>query len=261
MLPKAVKRVILNACSAGQQLLMKREEQSPPVITVFKTWEAIPLAEGSREWATARLRLIRDILLAGRFQQYQSRGLAATEREIEEARCWLHVRADGALSKYESLRQPWYYKDIEWNLDNGDWTTVIAAPNGNMAEYQEAARLATPRSESVRISVQTLQKLVNSNNKTSQTSFLQPQPHPDLGRLSTTSANTEQAAHPRTPGSAGTMSANSKLLEISHRNEDAEDDITLVSSRCSNCPQTQAKHIKREDSQVDQHEEVESFEG
>ncbi|KAL8730329.1 MAG: hypothetical protein Q9181_004698 [Wetmoreana brouardii] len=251
LLPKAAKRVIFNACSAGQHFVVKREVQSPTVITVFKTWEAIPLAEGSREWATARLRLIRDILLAGRFQQYQSRGLAATEREIEGARCWLHVRADGVLSKYESLQQPWNYKDIEWNLDSGEWKTVIAAPSGNMAEYQEAASKATPRSESVRISVKTLQKLVNSTNQPSQTSLSQPQPRSDLGEFSTASPSTERAAHARTPEGAVRMSANSNLLE---------DEVTFVSSRRSNRPQTQAKHIKRSDSQLDHHEEVESIE-
>lgn len=159
--PTAVKRAIARACDPRQYLSITRETQLPQTIEVFEAWEAIPIVDETREMAKARVRLIRDILVSGNFQIFQSQVLHVTPRELEEAGKWIHLEAEGSLSKYSSLQQPWRQKDLIWNPTTREWNTISVESNGNLVEYEAAANQGLLNPERVQISTQTLQQLTN----------------------------------------------------------------------------------------------------
>ncbi|KAL8750626.1 MAG: hypothetical protein Q9199_006944 [Rusavskia elegans] len=144
-LPKAIKTKIKGLLETRPPNPISRESLLPGTVSVIQTWESIPLVQGSVEWTKARVRLIRDLIMDGRFQQYKDHfDLVATSEEIGHARCWIYQRDDGQLDHYRSLAQPWSYKDIEWSnegpvtkladpaLTAADFPRVPANPTGNL---------------------------------------------------------------------------------------------------------------------------------
>ncbi|KAL8636250.1 MAG: hypothetical protein Q9226_009273 [Calogaya cf. arnoldii] len=104
----------------------------PGTLEVIQEWESIhlltPDVEKTPEWAKARIRLIRDLIIDGTFQIYQDHfDLKATSQEIGHARSWFYQRDDGKLGCYRSLAQPWCYKDIEFR--NESFVTKLADPD------------------------------------------------------------------------------------------------------------------------------------
>ncbi|KAL9629527.1 MAG: hypothetical protein Q9204_005222, partial [Flavoplaca sp. TL-2023a] len=112
MLSKSTKREIAALSDPRAFGTITRESLSPETVTVVETWENIPLIPNSPEWRTARIRLMRDLLVDGTLIKHQSQGLQFDPQEVAQARVWIFERPDGFLAKYESLSQPWCYKSF-----------------------------------------------------------------------------------------------------------------------------------------------------
>ncbi|KAL8976655.1 MAG: hypothetical protein Q9205_007381 [Flavoplaca limonia] len=112
MLSKGTKREIAALSDQRTSGTIKRNSLSPETIAVLETWENIPLVPSSPEWRTARIRLMRDLLVDGTLIKYQSQGLQVDPQEVAQARVWIFEKPNGFLAKYESLSQPWYYKSF-----------------------------------------------------------------------------------------------------------------------------------------------------
>lgn len=118
---------------------------------VIQRWESIPLVKGSPEWAKARVRLIRDLIMDGRFRQYKDHSdLVATSEEMGHTRCWIYQRDDGQLDHYRSLAQPWSYKDIEWS--NEGPVTKLADPALTATDFPRVPANPTSNLNRLRIS-------------------------------------------------------------------------------------------------------------
>ncbi|KAL8664530.1 MAG: hypothetical protein Q9202_002939 [Teloschistes flavicans] len=181
--PTAVKRAIARACDPREYLSITRETQLPQTVEVFEAWEAIPIINGTREMAKARVRLIRDILVAGNFQRLQTQALHATPQELEEARRWIHLEADGSFSKYSSLQQPWRQKDLIWNPTAREWKTISVESNGSLGDYEVAATQGLFDPERVRISTRTLQQLKDGTYALQQGNLVPNQPDTSQGAI------------------------------------------------------------------------------
>ena len=112
MLSKSTKREIAALSDPRTSGNIPRESLSPETIAVIQRWKNIPLIPNSPEWRTARIQLMRDLLVDGTLIKYQSQGLQVDPQEVAQARVWIFERPDGFLAKYESLSQPWYYKSF-----------------------------------------------------------------------------------------------------------------------------------------------------
>ncbi|KAL8966325.1 MAG: hypothetical protein Q9183_003421 [Haloplaca sp. 2 TL-2023] len=118
-LTKRVKTYLDELCNSRgfpEDFANRRSSYPEEVVKVFQIWEDIPLVEGSAEWKTARMRMFRDIIFDGHYQEYQDKGLRATSIELASTRCWFLKRADGTIAKYPSLNLPWCFKDLVWDL-------------------------------------------------------------------------------------------------------------------------------------------------
>ncbi|KAL8840779.1 MAG: hypothetical protein Q9176_003625 [Flavoplaca citrina] len=112
MLSKGTKREIAVLPNPGGSSTINRNSLSPETVIVIETWENIPLIPNSPELRTARIRLMRDLLVDGTLIKYQSQGLQVDPQEVAQARVWIFEKPNGFLAKYESLSQPWYYKSF-----------------------------------------------------------------------------------------------------------------------------------------------------
>ncbi|KAL8685967.1 MAG: hypothetical protein Q9218_007436, partial [Villophora microphyllina] len=144
---------------SGEPVL--RERQPEEVNEVLKIWEALPLRAGSSEWKKARVRQIRDLLLSGRFNVYQADGLGATSQEITEARCWLREFPNGRLDGHRSIHQPICYKDLRWSFAAKQSMAVLASLASDVAPDNLSGRGGTAIEGAVRISAETLKKLID----------------------------------------------------------------------------------------------------
>ncbi|KAI4201360.1 MAG: hypothetical protein LQ350_003279 [Teloschistes chrysophthalmus] len=157
----AVRSAILGVCDPNQCLLIERETQLPQTIEVFEAWEAIPMDPESREMCKARVRVIRDILLAGDIQKVHAQGLHATPHELEQARKWIHLESNGSLARYSSLRLPIMYRDLVYDPTTNQWYIITRGSEGILEEYEAAASQGLRYLEQVRISTRTLGHLMN----------------------------------------------------------------------------------------------------
>ena len=104
----------------------------PETVSIIKTWQAIPLVQDdenpSPEYTRAIVRLVRDFLVSSEYPFYATYGgFKVKKTNLAAARSWLLKNHDGTIGKYESLAQPWGYKDIKW--DPVEPTTRIVYPD------------------------------------------------------------------------------------------------------------------------------------
>ena len=85
-LSKSTKREIAALSDPRISGNIPRESLSPETIAVIQTWENIPLIPNSPEWKTARIRLMRDLLVDGTLIKHQSQGLQVDPQEVARAR-------------------------------------------------------------------------------------------------------------------------------------------------------------------------------
>ncbi|KAI4283527.1 MAG: hypothetical protein L6R38_002108 [Xanthoria sp. 2 TBL-2021] len=150
-LPGNIKAEIKGLIETRPPNPISRESLLDGTVLVIQRWESIPLVKGSPEWAKARVRLIRDLIMDGRFRQYKDHfDLVATSEEMGHARCWIYQRDDGQLDHYRSLAQPWSYKDIEWS--NEGPVTKLADPALTAADFPRVPANPTNNLNRLRIS-------------------------------------------------------------------------------------------------------------
>ncbi|KAL8911673.1 MAG: hypothetical protein Q9171_003200 [Xanthocarpia ochracea] len=137
---------------------------------------SVPLVPGTREWAMTRARLVGFLLINGLFGECEAQGLDPTKQELAEARLWLHKQPDGTVSRFEPVRQPWHYKDLYWTpgpAEGGTYESVVEAHLSDSGTEIEAAEEDRDNLESLRISSQTLQELINIPLEPEETSIKQ----------------------------------------------------------------------------------------
>ena len=163
-LPKDIEQQVYFIIDTPSVCSVNRKDLLPGTIDVLESWERVPLAPGTREWAIARARLVGFLLINGLFGECEVQGLNPTKQELAEARLWLHKRPDGTVSRFEPVRQPWHYKDLYWTpgpAEGGTYESVVEAHLSNSGTEVEAAEGNRDNPESLRISSQTLQELIN----------------------------------------------------------------------------------------------------
>ena len=101
----------------------------PETVLAIKAWQTVPLDHHEKyqtpEYNKALIWLVRDLLIFGHLHHYQThKGLKVDENVIAAARLWLFKKPDGTIEKFESLAQPWGYKDIQWDLVEPTTRTV-----------------------------------------------------------------------------------------------------------------------------------------
>ncbi|KAI4247602.1 MAG: hypothetical protein LQ352_006126, partial [Teloschistes flavicans] len=210
-LPKRFKAQIQSLCRPLGEVPVTRDLLAPEILHILETWERIPLKEGSAEWSKARVRLVRDLILDGKFQACQAQGLGATQTELAEARCWLHKTSEGQIEKYHPLRQPWYHKDLEWDQRIGQLKTVVANP----ALSNETPSDSNQDPERVRISHLTFQELISNRDGSvrQQIEHSPQEPNPETGRGQ--SGESETAIH------------DDELLDVSEAESDSQAGVRL----------------------------------
>ncbi|KAL8911672.1 MAG: hypothetical protein Q9171_003199 [Xanthocarpia ochracea] len=150
-LPKSIRREIKGLIEARPPNPVSKASLLPGTVLVIEAWEAIPLVPGTAEWAKARVRLIRDLIIDGTFQQYKYHfDFVETIEELGDVRCWIYQREDGTLDHYRSLAQPWSYKDIEWS--NAGPITKLADQASTATALPETPANATSNLNRLRIS-------------------------------------------------------------------------------------------------------------
>ncbi|KAL9583656.1 MAG: hypothetical protein Q9212_002580 [Teloschistes hypoglaucus] len=176
----SVKHEILEVCDPDRCLSIERAMVSPQTIEVFKAWEAIPMDPESREMSKARDRLVRDVLMSGNVQKFQARGLYPTPNELEQARQWIHLESYGSLTRYSSLRLPIMYKSLVFDPTTSQWYTFTAVSEGNHEEYGANADQGLLNPERVRISIRTLEHLINGTHPSQQGQSIYHERDPSL---------------------------------------------------------------------------------
>ncbi|KAL8643893.1 MAG: hypothetical protein Q9226_008054, partial [Calogaya cf. arnoldii] len=116
----------------------------PGTLEVIQEWESIQLVtpdvEKTPEWAKARIRLIRDLIIDGTFPTYQDHfDLKATSQEIAHARSWFYQRDDdNANSNLNRLR-----------ITDADFQKHILSLRGPTAEQQQQQQQQSVRTQTV----------------------------------------------------------------------------------------------------------------
>ena len=127
-LPRSVKRQVQKLCTCKGFLLdtdCYRSSHPKEVIKVFQLWEGIEIVEGSAEWKTARLRMLRDIIYRGAFPEHKRKGLEASAAELAATRSWFLTKADGRIVKYPSIVFPLCFKDLVWDASTKSHRMVL----------------------------------------------------------------------------------------------------------------------------------------
>ncbi|KAL8929528.1 MAG: hypothetical protein Q9208_001197 [Pyrenodesmia sp. 3 TL-2023] len=151
---------MLSIIQAVPPATVKRSELDEETVRTLEKWEALPLHEGSPEWTKAMIRFLSEIVMQGRFKELKSQGLRTEPKLLSEARCWLYKNADGDVRRFESLRQPFYYKELAWDTERKVLVTKIATePSANTVNPEVAAG-HIPEPETLRIFPETFNQLI-----------------------------------------------------------------------------------------------------
>ncbi|KAL8922492.1 MAG: hypothetical protein Q9172_003557 [Xanthocarpia lactea] len=175
-LPKDIEQQVYFIIDTPSVCSVNRKDLLPGTIEVLETWEKVPLVPGTREWAIARARLVGFLLINGLFGECEAQGLNPTKQELAEARLWLHKQPDGTVSRFEPVRQPWHYKDLYWKpgpAEGGTYESVVEAHLSDSGAEIEAVEEDRDNPESLWISSQTLQELINIPIEPEETSVKQ----------------------------------------------------------------------------------------
>ncbi|CAO1606017.1 hypothetical protein XANCAGTX0491_009516 [Xanthoria calcicola] len=178
-LAKENKREIHFISTASPVYAINRDTLLPGTLNVLKTWEEVDLAPGSPAWRIARTRAIAYLLVNGLFHDGNAHGLEVTQRDLGEARCWLHKKPDGTVSRFEPLRQLWHHKGLSWIPapgEGGTFRTFIEVPTVDPEVEIRAAEQDRNNPEALRISTKTLQLLMNAPLQPGKTSTIPTTP-------------------------------------------------------------------------------------
>lgn len=184
-LAKENKREIHFISTASPVYAINRDTLLPGTLNVLKTWEEVDLAPGNPAWRIARTRSIAYLLVNGLFHDGNAHGFEVTQRDLGEARCWLHKKPDGTVSRFEPLQQLWHHKGLSWIPapgEGGTFRAFIEVPTVDPEVEIRAAEQDRNNPEALRISTKTLQLLMNAPLQPGKTSTIPTAP----GEVATT---------------------------------------------------------------------------
>ncbi|KAI4199904.1 MAG: hypothetical protein LQ346_002490 [Caloplaca aetnensis] len=141
---------------------IQRDELDGETVRILEMWEVIPLYEGSPEWTKAEIRFLSSAILQGRFKEYKSKGLRTNSETVSAARCWLYQGPDGAIRRFQSLRQPFYYKDLVWDVELKALVTELAMQPSADNVNPEVISGDPPNPETLRVLPVTFTRLMGA---------------------------------------------------------------------------------------------------
>ncbi|KAL8994479.1 MAG: hypothetical protein Q9169_005570, partial [Polycauliona sp. 2 TL-2023] len=162
-LSKCARRELQDLISKPPLNTINRNGILDETLEVIRAWENEPIPLASIQWRLARIRLIADLLLRGTLSELQNHPLlsAPTQKEVNQARCWIYRHSNATFVRYQSLAQPWCTKEIPWPYH--DITQIKLADPSKALESLPTAWTITSLSD-VRISSKDFDRLIEINN-------------------------------------------------------------------------------------------------